>query len=96
MPAEAAAIGQEVVDRLKPMLDTAYDAVMALPGSPAERQNDALSIVANVGAFVALQMSARLMQTKQVDPETAMAVTMGNISDRLVAEFVGVLFGRAS
>lgn len=95
MPPTAAGIGQAVVDQLKPLLDRAFDEVIALPGNPAERENDALSIIANVGAFVVLQMTARLMQLKRVDPETAMAVTLGNISDRMAAEFVGLLFGKA-
>lgn len=94
-PPAAAAIGQDLVDRLKPMLDDAFDRIVALPGSPAERENDALSVIAHIGCFVGLQMTCRLMQLKRVDPETAMAVTLGNISDRMCAEFVGVLFGGA-
>lgn len=95
MPASAAAIGQAVVDQLKPLLDAAFDQVRAMPGNPAERENDALSLIAHVGAFVGLQMSARLMHCKRVDPETAIAVALGNISDRMCAEFVGLLFGGA-
>jgi hypothetical protein len=92
MLGEAAEIGQAVVDQLKPMLDDAFARIDALPGVAAERENDALSALAHIGSFVALQLTARLMQRKRVDPETAMAVAMANISDRSVAEFVGVLF----
>ena len=94
-PTAAAAIGQELVDQLKPMLDRAFDAAIALPGDSAERQNDALSLMAHLGSFVGLQMTARLMQLKGCDPETAMAITMSNISDRMCSEFVELLFGGA-
>lgn len=95
MRADAAAIGQAVVDQLKPLLDDAFVRIDALPGNPAERENDALPALAHIGSFVALQLTARLMQRKRVDPETAIAITMENISERVVAEFVGVLFGGA-
>lgn len=93
MPIEAAAIGQHVVDQLKPVLDAAYAQVAALPGNPAERENDALSIVANVGAFVGLQLTARLMMTKRIDPETAMALASQDVVARMTAQFVDLLFG---
>ena len=91
-PAEAAAIGQQLVDQLKPMLDIAYDQIIALPGNPAERENDALSVLATIGGFVGLQLTARLMKTKRIDPETAMALAAEEMAQRIVAEFVGRIF----
>jgi hypothetical protein len=95
MPDAAAAIGQELVDQLKPMLDSAFDRVSALPGNPAERQNEALSVLAHVGAFVGLQLTARLMRAKRIAPDDAMAVTLGEISERMTLEFVTLVFGGA-
>lgn len=95
MPDAAAKIGQALVDQLKPLLDRAFEDIVALPGNTAERENDALSAIVNVGSFVALQMSARLMKLKHLDPETAMAITMSNIADRMCAHFAELVFGGA-
>lgn len=94
MRIEAAAIGQHVVDQVKPLLDAAYVRVAALDGNPAERQNDALSIVATVGAFVTLQLTARLMMTKNAEPETALSIAITEIADRACAEFAVTMSGR--
>lgn len=82
-PPAAAAIGQQLVDQLKPMLDRAYDDIVALPGNPAERENDALSVTANVAAFVGMQLTARLMMGKQVDIAIAATVAVQDITERL-------------
>jgi hypothetical protein len=90
MSPELAAIGQELVNQLKPMLDEAFVRVATAPGNPAERVNDALSTIATVGAFVAQQLTARLMFTKQAPLDVAATIALDEIARRLISQIVEV------
>lgn len=92
-PPAVAAIGQRLVERLKPMLDESFDAVTMLPGDPAERENDALSMVSTVAAFAGLQLVGRVMAMKQVPVGTALHIAVSDFQRRLNEE-VGALLER--
>lgn len=96
MPAHAAEIGQELIDQLKHMLDGAFERVVGQPGDPYQLENDALSVVANVGAFVAMQLTARLIMLKGVDLTTAVYVAQQDIIARQQQHIATMLETRAT
>lgn len=93
-PPEVARIGQQLVEALKPMLDDAFDTVMALPGDPAERQNDALSLISTVAAFAGMQFAARLALCKGIEFSDALYAATHDVQRRM-AEHVAELLERA-
>lgn len=95
MPQAAAEIGQRVVDRIKPLLDEAFASVLALPGHPSEREQDALSVLSNVATFAQLQLISRLMERKKVGLDVAASVALGDVAKRVTLELNELLAARA-
>lgn len=76
-------IGQDLADAVKVMLDHAFAAVLSLPGDPAERRNDALSLVSGLSAMVGVQLVGRLVQFKAVPLEVALPIAVKDIGHRI-------------
>jgi hypothetical protein len=88
MSPELAAVGQRVADQLKPLLDEAFIEVRDAPGERSERQNDALSTLANIGASVAAQLVIRLVETKGIPPGIGLDLASAEIDARATAWLV--------
>lgn len=82
-PERAQRLGQDLADVLKLGLDETFSAIASLPGDPAERENDALSMVSGLAAMIGVQLVGRMMKAKHVGLDAAMRLAIVDIEFRL-------------
>ena len=80
---EVIAIAAPITDALKLQLDAAFASILALPGNPEERENDALSFLAHVGSLVALYGTVKLIHRKSVPAGVALRSTLEDYDFRI-------------
>ena len=87
-PADARSIILDAQDELGALIRRAIDGVAALPGVPAERENDALSAAAHLATFAAAELVANLMIRKEIKLGVALVLAENDIRARLTAILV--------
>lgn len=76
MPPAARAIVDEAFKEVHVVIDKAFRAALALPGNPAEIENDALSVLQNVAAFAGAHFVTEVALAKKVDVNIARTVAL--------------------
>lgn len=74
---------QAFADALKLMLDAAFATVLALPGNPAERENDAVSTVCGMASMAGVQFVGRLIERTGIDVDLALSLALADIEHRM-------------
>jgi len=85
IPADVRAIVEAATLELARELQVAHDRSLALPGDPAERENDAVSTTSEFAAVAGIKAVSRLMVAKGTDVATTWPLIVIDIQTRMQA-----------